>query len=197
MSATALSPALLLGYAGWLALLLHLALRLQGRRGEALQRWRRAWLLTPLLLPLAWLLRGACGDPSLCSTLLLGWLFWQARRPAADAAPVWPWPLALLLLTVGVALQASALGPWRLDLYALGDQRDGVVGLLALMGLLAGVARAQGSVLGWIWPAACVLYGLGGALSPNLWDALLDPGLLLAALFSLLRAGVVRASARI
>lgn len=205
MSWGSMSLPLLLGMAGWIALLLLGALGgrrcWRARRGQSDQMPAALLVIGGVLLVLpAWALRGAFGDPSLTTTLLALVLLAQQLRQQ-PAGPVLPLPVALVLLVVGTALYLSALGPWPLDLYALGDHREGLAWLLPGWLVVAALAQWRGSLLGWVWPAAAALHALGGSLSPNLWDALLDPWLVLAAAWVLLswpwrRSGAAAATAR-
>lgn len=201
MSWSAISPPLLLGMAGWIGLLLLWALW-GWQRFRPGQQPGVAVLLAGAVLTLlpAWVLRGAFGDSSLTTTLLALVLLAQRLR-SRPVLPVLPLPVALVLLVAGVALYLSALGPWPFDLYALGDHREGLAWLLPGWLVVAALAQWRGSLLGWVWPAAAALHALGGSLSPNLWDALLDPWLVLAAAWVLLswpwrRSGAAAATAR-
>lgn len=132
---------------------------------------------------LAMALRGLWGDPSITTLQLLA-LALLGKTPMALRFD-WRAPAGIALL--GVALYASALGPWNLDLYRLGYQPLLPVGAMAAIALLA---CWRGQTL-WLWLTAIDLIAWRAALleSTNLWDYCLDPLLVVAMLALALRNG--------
>lgn len=163
-----------------------------------------AWLLTVLgirsrfiaaiiallaLLPLpegvslAMALRGLWGDPSITALQLLALAF-VGRTPAA-LRHGWRMPAAIALLSL--ALYASALGPWNIDLYRLGYQP---AVLLAALGAIALLAWWRGQPLClWLLAIDLLAWRAGLLESSNFWDTLLDPLLMSVMLALALRNG--------
>ncbi len=138
-------------------------------------------------LPLAGYLRGATGDLSITSLLLLTLYLLRykgtSRLPpqasgGRDALP------ALVVLTA-VVLYPMGLGWGSFDPYRLGY---GSYGMLAVLLLLALAAVLRGAALVAIALALAVLaWSAGWYASPNLWDYLLDPMVAVYALVALAR----------
>lgn len=147
-------------------------------------------------LPLAGYLRGAIGDLSLTSVLLLALYLARATRAAAAAArPASGWH-ALLALVAATALvfYPMALGWGSFDPYRLGYGSSVFLACLlalALWGVLRGrpvVAAALAvAVAGW---------SAGWYESTNLWDYLMDPLLAVYALGALATRGMRRMQRR-
>lgn len=143
-------------------------------------------LLSLVPLPevsLAMALRGLWGDPSITSLQLLT-LFLLQRQPAAFANG-WRGPLFLGLL--GLAFYPLALGLGNWDPYRFGYQP---LVLLPLFAIPALIAWWRGQPV-WLWLLAVDLLAWAAGLleSPNLWDTLLDPLLVLTCLFLAVRNG--------
>lgn len=118
--------------------------------------------------------RGVMGDPSLTLTLLLLLKTLHPWWPQLRADSTRPSrKLAMLLLVLGGALYASALGWLDYDLYALGYQPQLLLLLLAA-GLL--LLHRRQPVLAWVGTLALLLAAWPAAHeSINLWDRLFDP----------------------
>lgn len=130
---------------------------------------------------LAMALRGLWGDPSI-TTLQLLVLSLAGYSPAAFAKG-WRGPGAIVL--VALALYASALGPWDVDLYRLGYQPWLPV-LFFGVAAIAAWWRGQPLYL-WLLTVDLIAFAAGLPESANLWDTLLDPLLAVAALVLLIR----------
>lgn len=151
-------------------------------------------------LPLAAYLRGATGDLSIISLLLLALAltrFMAVSAPEREfSAPSFcgseggEGRQALLLLVALAAawLYPLALGVGMFDPYRLGYGSLWLVGALLLLALVA-------CFRGLLWVAlpialAVLAWGIGWHESGNLWDYLLDPLLAIYALGALARRGV-------
>ena len=159
--------------------------------GRAAPAPRAAELWLPLLLVLitpvdgvsiAGHLRGLWGDPSVVS---LGVLVLFLRRPAV--VPAWPHPRLCLLITLLITLPffftlflPVPMITW--DLYAMGLQP------WTLLAAIASAAIVMRHRAGGPWTAlvgvALLAWSAGLMESDNLWDYLVDPGLLLAMAFA-------------
>lgn len=125
---------------------------------------------------LAMALRGLWGDPSI-TTLQFLLLAVAGRTPAAIRCG-WRFPAAIVL--VSVALYASALGPWDIDLYRLGYQP---LYLTLTFGACALALWWRGQALClWLLAIDLLAWHAGWLESSNLWDTLLDPLLMLVML---------------
>jgi hypothetical protein len=121
-------------------------------------------------------LRGLWGDPSI-TTSLLAILSLSNRLPPLISRG---WRLPALFAVAGIAFYALVLGCSNLDLYRLGYQPSAMVGILSVLALLAwwcGHVR-------FVWLLALDLFAFAAGLheSPNLWDTLFDPLLVITAL---------------
>lgn len=156
-----------------------------GLRSRMLALLLALLILIPLResVSLAMALRGLWGDPSITTLQLLA-LTLTGKVPqslrSGYRAP------AVIALS-GLALYASALGPWNLDLYRFGYQPALLGGILAAVALAAWW-RGQAW---WLWLLTIDLFAwrAGCLESSNLWDTLLDPLLMLAMLALALRNG--------
>ena len=128
-------------------------------------------------------LRGLWGDPSVTSLQLLT-LFLLQRLPVAFAQG-WRGPLFISLLGLVFYPLALGLGDW--DPYRFGYQP---LALLTLLAIPALIAWWRGQAV-WLWLLAVDLIAWAAGLleSPNLWDTLLDPLLVLTCLFLAVRNG--------
>lgn len=122
---------------------------------------------------LAMALRGLWGDPGITALQLLVLAF-MGRTPATFRHG-WHAPAVIVLLSL--ALYASALGPWDIDLYRLGYQPGWLVSALGAIALIAWW-RGQSLCL-WLLAVDLLAWHAGLLESRNLWDALLDPLLML------------------
>lgn len=148
---------------------------------------RLAWLAGLLLaalpvagLPLAAHLRGLFGDPS-ATTLQLLLLALLARSPASFASN---WRAPLLIGLAGLAFYALALGGAPLlgiaDPYRLGYQPQLLVAVLTLPALYLWW-RDRPLWLG-LFSVDLFVFAADWHSSPNFWDLLIDPPLILACL---------------
>ena len=146
-------------------------------------------LLCPVAgLPAAAYLRGAVGDLSVSSLLLLVeasgsrlGFFVAAGRRQRDAL------LVLVLIAAGV-LYPLALGAGAWDPYRLGYGDPWFLGLLLILALLA--VRRQWSLAALAISLPVLGWAAGIYESTNAWDYLIDPLLALYALFAGLARGV-------
>lgn len=148
---------------------------------------RLAWLAGLLLaalpvagLPLAAHLRGLFGDPS-ATTLQLLLLALLARSPASFASN---WRAPLLIGLAGLVFYALALGGAPLlgiaDPYRLGYQPQLLVAVLTLPALYLWW-RDRPLWLG-LFSVDLFVFAADWHSSPNFWDLLIDPPLILACL---------------
>ena len=127
--------------------------------------------------------RGLWGDPSITTLQLLA-LGLMGRSPTAFASG---WRTPLLLALIGAIFYPLALGFGDFDPYRLGYQPWLLIAVLALPALFF---WWRGQHL-WLWLLTIDLLAWAAGLpeSPNLWDTLLDPLLVLACLFLAARNG--------
>lgn len=201
-----LAPALPVGWVmrlglslGWALVLAMggaaLAYRLPLAARRALALALALWTLIPGPQSPDYWLGLAFHAPSLSAMLVSLWLLRRLlfpvpsspwRRPVA-AAPGWWLGTAVLL---GYALLSDAFALLPVQMYAWGFSPALLLGLMALS-LLPWLLRgkttlAVGPEL-WIAPLALFLFAATRLPTGNLWDALLDPWLWLAAHIALLR----------
>lgn len=125
-----------------------------------------------LLVGIAPLMHGSFGPPSL--TLLVLALLQHAGHTPAPLN----WRVALGLLFFALIFYPLSLGWGSFDPYALGYQPQP---LLAVLALLAGLLYWRRQNL-WLTILAIDLAAYASGLFANLWDALVDPLLVLLAL---------------
>ncbi|MFN4005593.1 MAG: hypothetical protein ACK4MJ_03770 [Hylemonella sp.] len=190
------APALARAYLalGW-GLVLAAALAWGLRQRAAFAGWRRAlpgllllWSLLPLPLTPPHLLGLAFQAPSLTLALWAAWALAAAYRPhaAADCVGAALQRHAAVFAGLGtlLVLDALALLP-GLPLYAWG-YAPAVVALLAALAGLPWLLQ-RGAALSGLLGAALLLYVALRLPSGNVWDALLDPWLVLILLVRALR----------
>jgi hypothetical protein len=160
-------------------------------RGRAPASPRAIETLVPLLavtlvpidgVSVAGHLRGLWGDPSVVSLGVLVLFLW---RPSAT--PAWPHRhvCGLLTLLVTLPLYFTLFVPVPMvtwDLYALGLQPWPVLAAIAVSALV--MRRAGGGPWTALVGLALLAWAAGLMESDNLWDYLVDPGLLLAIAFA-------------
>lgn len=120
-------------------------------------------------LPLAGYLRGAIGDLSIPSLLLLA-NFSAGRNWGTSAGKT---PLLALIALAALLFYPLALGVGGFDPYRLGYGHDGLLAALLLLALGAVWLRVY-----WVAVAialAVLAWSAGWYESPNLWDYLMDP----------------------
>jgi hypothetical protein len=137
-------------------------------------------------LPLAAYLRGAIGDLSITSVLLL---LLVLARPLLGLPISRPRSIGLALIVLGaLVLYPKALGLGAGDPYRLGYGDVGLLAGLLILALTALWRRLPGIALGLALPVAA--WAAGWYESSNLWDYLLDPLVAIYAAAALLRRGV-------
>ena len=149
--------------------------------GEFRPRVGLAATTLALLIGIAPALHGAFGPPSPTLLALALWQLAGSRAPAPFGAPA-----ALLVLVVGLPLQLA----WGEPLRAIGLQPAPL--LVALLPLAAGLWWRRRAA--WLLFLAIDLAAYAAGVFANLWDALLDPLLLLLAGAVLARQLVQRVS---
>ncbi len=114
-------------------------------------------------------MRALWGDPSLTSVQLM-LLCFMGKTPAALRND---WREPALLVLSGMALYATSLGPWNLDLYRLGYQPLWIVVWFSIPCLYA---WWKGNAL-YLWLLLIDLLVWRACLveSTNFWDTLIDP----------------------
>ena len=121
-------------------------------------------------------MRGLWGDPSLTSIQLMLLCFIGRTPPALRD----DWREPAILVSSGLALYASALGPWNMDLYRLGYQPLWLVIWFSIPGL---IAWWRGSSLYlWLLVIDLLAWRAGMIESTNFWDTLIDPLLIVSML---------------
>ena len=130
-------------------------------------------------LPLAAYVRGATGELSVVTMLLL----WSSVIPSNQKTPLgFKVPLAL----IAIAFYPLALGLGMIDPYAWGY---GSIGLLIAVILFAIICGLAGWIKGvWIISFAMIAWAAHWHESANLWDYLLDPFLAIWALIAIPKA---------
>jgi len=173
-----------------------------------LSRARLSWLLAVVFiaalipmggLPLAGYLRGAIGDLSIVSLLLLLMAPGTSLRGwPLTSENITPSPLreegdrkTLLLLTIAaLTLYPMALGVGTFDPYRLGYGNPWFMGGLLVVALVAVLRQ-----LPWVAitiALAVLAWSVGWYESTNLWDYLLDPLVAIYAVATLFKRGVRR-----
>lgn len=135
-----------------------------------------------LLAGIAPALHALFGPPSL--TLLLLALLHLRQRPLVPLT----YPAALVVVGVAALFYPTALGWSSFDPYALGYQPLPLLAALLPFGILLWWRGLHS----WLLILAAGLAAYAGGLFANLWDALLDPLLVLLALGVVLRGLAIR-----
>jgi hypothetical protein len=172
-------------FAGWLAQALMTGWLLRRCINNS---WVWLWCIIVVQLPMAGLpiyahLRGLWGDPSATSIVLLLLCFlFRAPRTFSEG---WRGPLFISLL--GIVLYPLALGLGDVDAYRFGFQPTLLVTLLTIPAL---ILWWRGDNL-WLWLLAIDLLVFTSKVqeSRNLWDALLDPMLVITCMVLTVRNG--------
>ena len=121
-------------------------------------------------------LRGLWGDPSI-TTLQLAVLSLFNRIPPSLSRG---WRLPAIFGIAGIAFYALVLGCSDVDLYRLGYQPAEMVAVVSILALLAWwYGQAW---IGWLLAFDLFAFAAGLHESPNLWDTLIDPLLVITAL---------------
>jgi hypothetical protein len=139
-----------------------------------------------LLVGIAPSVHGIFGTPSLT---LLQLAVWQLANRAPSPLTVKP---ALGVVVFAMVFYAASLGFGPFDPYAVGYQPWAVLAALLPLALALWWRRLHAG----LWILAVDLAGYAAGIFANLWDALLDPLLVLLALAVLVRHGVVLFIAR-
>lgn len=141
-------------------------------------------------MPLAAYLRGAIGDLSIPSILLLllfmanrlfGW-----RQPDVQSRTA----LQILIVLAAAGLYPLALGIGLFDPYRLGYGSSWFLGILLLLSLAAWLWRLHLAALS--VALAVLAWSAGWYESPNLWDYLLDPLLAVYAFGTLVKQNLAK-----
>lgn len=139
-------------------------------------------------LPLAAYVRGAIGDLSIASLILLlsvilsrlaGWQLFDAQNRFA---------LLILVAFAALGLYPLALGIGIFDPYRLGYGNIWLMSVLLIVALAACFRQLQALALA--IALTVFAWGVGWYESSNLWDYLLDPLLAIYAICALLRRGM-------
>ena len=121
-------------------------------------------------------MRGLWGDPSITTLQLVALSLFGRTPPALSSG----WRLPTLFVIAGLAFYGLFLGYGDVDLYRFGYQPAGLAGGLCAIALLAwwrGYA-----FMAWLLAIDLITFAAGLHESPNLWDTLLDPLLVITAL---------------
>lgn len=130
-------------------------------------------------LTVAGYLRGALGDLSVVTILLLAGAVLRVLAPRALGEPDAARPLRLGIAATAVVFYPTALGLTGWDPYALGFRPRG---LLVVLGALALAALRSAPGVTRLVALSVIAFDLGLLESSNLWDYLLDPLLALYAI---------------
>ena len=129
-----------------------------------------------LELPLSAYVRGATGDLSIVTLLLL----WSSALPSARNTPLgFKVPIAL----IAIVFYPLALGFGMVDPYAWGYGSLSLLIASILFAIMCGLAGWTKGV--WIFSLAIIAWAAQWHESTNLWDYLLDPFLAIWALFAI------------
>lgn len=156
-----------------------------GRRAVLVRLPVAALVMTIMLVPFlrglspAGYLYGCIGELSVTTLLLLLTSLLDSGR--ADTK--WRRLLLLLALLGGLVLYPFSLGPFAVDPYAWGYRPWWLLGAVTLVGLLAARRRTAATV---VLALAVLAFSANLAASTNLWDYLLDPLLVIFALWELI-----------
>ena len=132
-----------------------------------------------LELPLAAYVRGAIGDLSVVTTLLL----WSALLPNNKSAP---FAFKLSIAMIALAFYPFALGLGMIDPYAWGYGSIAFLIAVLVFAVICGFANWSKGV--WIIGLAIIAWTVHWHESANLWDYLLDPFLAIWAIFGIFSA---------
>ena len=132
-----------------------------------------------LELPLAAYVRGAIGDLSVVTTLLL----WSALLPNNKSAP---FAFKLSIAMIALAFYPFALGLGMIDPYAWGYASIAFLIAVLVFAVICGLANWSKGV--WIIGLAIIAWTVHWHESTNLWDYLLDPFLAIWAIFGIFSA---------
>jgi hypothetical protein len=132
-----------------------------------------------LELPLAAYVRGAIGDLSVVTTLLL----WGALLPNNKSAP---FAFKLSIAMIALAFYPFALGLGMIDPYAWGYASIAFLIAVLVFAVICGLANWSKGV--WIIGLAIIAWTVHWHESANLWDYLLDPFLAIWAIFGIFSA---------
>ncbi|MSU49393.1 MAG: hypothetical protein EXS37_09960 [Opitutus sp.] len=133
-----------------------------------------ALFLAPLgTLPLAAVARGATGDLSITTLLLLGSAVLRRLTGWPPVDPRARFALLAFIAAAALALYPMALGVGRFDPYRLGYGAPWLFGALTATALVAWFGRFH--LLALCIALATLAWAVGWYESDNLWDYLLDP----------------------
>jgi len=132
-----------------------------------------------LELPLAAYVRGAIGDLSVVTTLLL----WSTLLSNNKSAP---FAFKLSIAMIALAFYPFALGLGMIDPYAWGYGSIAFLIAVLVFAVICGLANWSKGV--WIIGLAIIAWTVHWHESANLWDYLLDPFLAIWAIFGIFSA---------
>lgn len=144
--------------------------------------WPIDFLGVPLELPLAAYVRGATGDLSVLTLLLL----WSSLLPNQKATPL---GFKVTILCFAVVFYPAALGYGMLDPYAWGYHSYILLSGVLIFTVMCGFAGWTKGV--WILSIAIIAWSVHWHESTNLWDYLIDPLLVIWAVCSMIN-GLLR-----
>jgi hypothetical protein len=129
-----------------------------------------------LELPLAAYVRGATGDLSIVTTLLL----WSTLLPNNKSAP---FALKLSIAIIALTFYPFALGLGMIDPYVWGYGSIAFLIAVLVFAVICGLSNWSKGV--WIIGLAIIAWTVHWHESANLWDYLLDPFLAIWAIFGI------------
>ena len=132
-----------------------------------------------LELPLAAYVRGATGDLSIVTTLLLSSTLLPNNKSA-------PFAFKLSIAMIALAFYPFALGLGMIDPYAWGYGSIAFLIAVLVFAVICGLANWSKGV--WIIGLAIIAWTVHWHESANLWDYLLDPFLAIWAIFGIFSA---------
>jgi len=146
-----------------------------------------AWAALPLALVSegAVLLHGFAGTPSVTLLALAGWQLLGRALSPLGRRPAW------IIIGFAVLFYPLALGLGPFDPYAIGYQPWPLLAAGLLLGMLLWRQRRDD----WLFILGAGLAAYAGGLFVNLWDALVDPLLVLAAVAVVVRQRILGRSA--
>ena len=141
-------------------------------------------LVVPLTqVPLHGLIRGIMGDLSVTTLVLLGAVLFSRVTGRTLLSTQDAYRVMATALVAGAVFYPLALGLGSFDPYRLGYEAGGFAMGGSLLALLLWLKRHR--TAGFIIATAILAWGVGLLESPNLWDYLLDPWLVLASMLFL------------
>jgi hypothetical protein len=141
-------------------------------------------------LPVAAWIRGAIDDLSMVSMMLLALACFCRVSGRTFMSMTEKRALRVMVLTAGVVLYPASLGMAMADPWQWGFEPRWMITLTGLMAVLMGLAG--GWTLAMLLGMATMAFVLGLKESPNYWDYLLDPLLVITMAVECLSAAIAR-----